>query len=165
VLVPLQLHDRGWGAIGIGALFVATTAVETVLNPFLGRLTDRHGRLRPVRAALLASVAVSVALAWATEPALIAPLVLASGLAYGAFYTPGLALISHGAERAGLAQGLAFGVMNACWGVGALIGPAAGGALAAAAGDSVPYLLLAGLCLATYLVTRAGELEPVGDLP
>lgn len=165
VLVPLQLHDRGWGAIGIGALFIATTALETVLNPILGRLTDRHGRLRPIRAALIGSVAVSVALAWATAPAVIALLVLASGIAYGAFYTPGLALISHGAERAGLAQGLAFGVMNACWGVGALVGPAAGGALAGVAGDSVPYLILAGLCVATYLGTRTGELEPVGDLP
>jgi MFS family permease len=165
VLVPLQLHDRGWGAIAIGSLFIATTALETVLNPFLGRMTDRHGRLRPVRIALIGSVAVSIAFAWATEPGLIVLLVLAAGITYGAFYTPGLALISHGAERAGLAQGLAFGVMNACWGVGALIGPAAGGALADAAGDSVPYLVLAGLCLATYLATRARNLEPVGDLP
>src|ERR671934_2026523 len=51
VLVPLQLHAHGWRAIGIGALFIATTALETVLNPILGRLTDRHGRLRPIRAA------------------------------------------------------------------------------------------------------------------
>src|SRR5256885_13219034 len=104
---------------------------------------------RSVRAALIGSIIVSVALAGATQPALVAPLVLAAGIAYGAFYTPGLALISRGAERAGLAQGLAFGLMNACWGVGALVGPAAGGALADAAGDSVPYLLLACVCLAT----------------
>jgi MFS family permease len=165
VLVPLQLHDRGWGAIAIGSLFIATTALETVLNPILGRMTDRHGRLRPVRAALIGSVGVSIAFAWATQPGLIVPLVLAAGITYGAFYTPGLALISHGAERAGLAQGLAFGVMNACWGAGALVGPAAGGVLAGAAGDSVPYLVLAALCLATYLATRARGLEPVGDLP
>jgi MFS family permease len=165
VLVPLQLNRHGWGAIAIGALFVATTALETVLNPMLGRLTDRYGRLRPVRAALIASVAVSLALAAATQPALIAPLVLAAGIAYGAFYTPALTLISHGAERAGVAQGLAFGLMNACWGIGALIGPAVGGALAGAAGDSVPYLLLAGICLGTYVATRARHVEPVGDLP
>ena len=165
VLVPLELSRHGWGTIAIGALFLATTALETVLNPLLGRLTDRHGRMRPVRAALLGSIAVSVALAWATQPALIAPLVLAAGIAYGAFYTPGLALISHGAELAGVAQGLAFGLMNACWGLGALIGPAAGGALAGAAGDSVPYLLLAGVCLATYVATRVRYAEPVGDLP
>jgi MFS family permease len=165
VLVPLELNSHGWGTIAIGALFVVTTAVETVLNPLLGRLTDRHGWMQPVRAALVGSIVVSVALAWATQPALIAALVVASGIAYGAFYTPGLALISHGAEVAGVAQGLAFGVMNACWGVGALIGPAAGGALAGAAGDSVPYLILAGICLATLLATRVAYAEPVSDLP
>ena len=165
VLVPLELSRHGWGTIAIGALFLATTALETVLNPLLGRLTDRHGRMRPVRAALLGSIVVSVALAWTTHPALIAPLVLAAGVAYGAFYTPGLALISHGAELAGVSQGLAFGLMNACWGLGALVGPAAGGALAGAAGDSIPYLLLAGVCLATYVATRVRYAEPVGDLP
>jgi MFS family permease len=165
VLVPLDLNRHGWGSVAIGALFVVTTAVETVLNPLLGRLTDRQGWLRPVRAALVGSIVVSVALAWATQPALIAALVVASGVAYGAFYTPGLALISHGAELAGVAQGLAFGVMNACWGFGALIGPAAGGALAGAAGDSVPYLILAGICLATLLATRVAYAEPVSDLP
>jgi MFS family permease len=165
VLVPLRLSEHGWGTIAIGALFLATTGLETILNPMLGRLTDRHGRMRPVRAALIGSIIVSVALAGATQPALIAPLVLASGIAYGAFYTPGLALISHGAEQAGVAQGLAFGLMNACWGIGALIGPAAGGALAGAAGDSAAYLILAGICLATWVATRARSAEPVGDLP
>ncbi len=165
VLVPLQLNGQGWGTIAIGALFVATTAVETVLNPLLGRLTDRQGLMRPVRAALVGSIVGSIALAWARQPALIALLVVASGIAYGSFYTPGMALISHGAEAAGLAQGLAFGLMNACWGVGALIGPAAGGALAGAAGDTIPYLILAGLCLATWAATRVGYAEPVGDLP
>ena len=165
VLVPLQLHAHGWGAIAIGALFIAAAAVETALNPMLGRVADRFGPLRPARGALLGSIAVSAALAAATNPAAIAPLVLAASIAYGAFYTPGLALISSGAEHSGLAQGLAFGLTNICWAVGALVGPAAGGALASAGGDSIPYLALAGLCIATYLATRARGLEPVGDLP
>jgi MFS family permease len=165
VLVPLQLSRHGWGTVAIGALFLAGTAIETVLNPLLGRVIDRHGRLRPLRAALVASIAVSVALAWTRQPASIVPLVIASGIAYGAFYTPAITLISHGAELAGVAQGLAFGLMNAGWGVGALIGPAVGGALAGAAGDSVPYLILAGICFATYLATRTGRVEPVGQLP
>src|SRR5439155_144727 len=138
VLVPLRLSEHGWGTIAIGALFLATTGLETILNPMLGRLTDRHGRMRPVRAALIGSIIVSVALAGATQPALIAPLVLASGIAYGAFYTPGPALISHGAEQAGVAQGLAFGLMNACWGIGALIGPASGRARSATATRARP---------------------------
>jgi MFS family permease len=90
----------------------------------------------------------------------IVVLVLGAGLAYGSFYTPALAIISDGAERLGIAQGLAFGVMNACWAVGALIGPAAGGALADATGDAVPYLLMAAICLAT-LVAAQRRLAPV----
>jgi MFS family permease len=154
VLVPLDLHDHGWGALGIGAVFVATTAVEVVLNPLLGRFTDRRGRLQPLRAALLASAAVSVGLALAHAPAVIVPLVLAAGVAYGAFYTPGMALLSDAAERQGAAQALAFGVMNAGWAVGAIVGPALGGALAAVGGDALPYLVMAAVCLGTYVVAR-----------
>jgi MFS family permease len=160
VLVPLKLNDYGWGTVAIGAVFLATTALEAVLNPLLGRFTDRRGRLQPVRAALLASTIVSVGLAWAGRPYLVVPLVLAAGIAYGAFYTPGLALISEGAERAGLAQAIAFALMNAVWGVGATIGPALGGALAAALGDAAPYLLLAALCAATYVASRVNRLAP-----
>jgi MFS family permease len=160
VLVPLQLHRDGWGAAAIGAVFVATTAVEVVLNPLLGRLTDRRGRLQPLRAALLGSAVVSVGLAWASRPALIVVLVLAAGVAYGAFYTPGLALLSEAAERRGAAQALAFGLMNAGWAVGAIIGPAAGGGLAAVAGDATPYLLMAAVCAATYVVTRVRLTAP-----
>src|SRR5919204_2552186 len=145
VLVPLRLDDYGWGAVAIGALFLGVTALEAVLNPLLGRFTDRRGLLLPVRVALVASTVVSLALAWAGRPAVLVPFVVAAGLAYGAFYTPGLAIVSHAAEELGLAQGLAFGMMNACWAVGAIVGPAAGGALSGAAGDEGPYLLTARL--------------------
>jgi MFS family permease len=154
VLVPLDLHDDGWGAVGIGAVFVATTAIEVVLNPLLGRFSDRRGRLQPLRAALLASAAVSAGLALADAPAMIVPLVLAAGVAYGAFYTPGMALLSEAAERQGAAQAFAFGVMNAGWAVGAIAGPALGGALAALGGDAVPYFLMAAVCAVTYVATR-----------
>ena len=47
--------------------------------------------------------------------------------AYGILFTPAFALIADGAERASLPQGMAFGLMNAAWASGALVGPAAGG--------------------------------------
>ena len=46
VLVPLALDKRGFTAAAIGAVWVATTAVEVVINPWLGRATDRVGPLR-----------------------------------------------------------------------------------------------------------------------
>jgi MFS family permease len=154
VLVPLKLHANGWSGAAIGALFFVTAAIETAWNPLLGHLSDVRGRLFPLRFALIGSIAVSLALAWADSSALIALLVVLAGMAYGTFYTPGMALVSDGAERAGIAQGLAFGVMNLAWASGAAIGPAAGGALADSAGDVLPYVLLAGICLATLAYSQ-----------
>jgi MFS family permease len=155
VLAPLQLHARGWGGIAIGGVFLAAAAVETALNPLLGRFTDRRGRMLPIRLALFGSIAVSLALAGASAAALVAALVLVAGVVYGAFFTPGMALVSDSADRSGIAQGLVFGVMNGAWAMGNVVGPAAGGALAQSAGDSFAYVLLAVLCLATLAVVGA----------
>jgi MFS family permease len=154
VLVPLKLHRHGWGGAAIAALFFATAAVEAVLNPLLGRFTDWRGRILPIRLALAGSIAVSVALAWTQASAYLAALVFAAGIAYGAFYTPGIALVSESAEHRGIALGLMFGVMNGAWAAGNAIGPAAGGALGEAAGDRLPYLILAGICVATLGAAR-----------
>ena len=152
VIAPLHLHARGWGGVAIGGVFLVAAALETALNPLLGRFTDRHGRTLPVRLALLGSIGVSFALAAASAPWLVAALLLVASVVYGAFFTPGMALISDTAERNGIAQGLVFGLMNAAWAVGNVIGPAAGGALAESAGDALSYLLLAAICLATLAV-------------
>ena len=149
VLVPLALSRRGFGAVAIGAVFLSSAALETVLNPLLGRATDRHGLTLPIRFALLGSIAVSLALAATEWPPVLVALVLAAGLTFGAFYAPGLTFLSHAAEEVGLAQTLAFGLMNASWAVGNAVGPAAGGALANATSDAVPYLVGAGILVLT----------------
>lgn len=159
VLIPLRLDGLGWGAVQIGAVFVTAAALEAVLAPLLGRLSDRRGRLLPVRVGLVGSACASLALAWAGRAGLIVPLVFLAGLAYSTFYAPSMALISDGAERAGLAQGLAFGLMNAFWAIGNAAGPAAGGALADAAGDALPFVLLAAICLVTLVLVRPRRVQ------
>ena len=52
-----------------------------------------------------------------------------------------MSLTSHRAEAVGLAQGLAFGIMNSAWALGELVGPTLGGVLAEAFGDAAPYLV------------------------
>jgi len=153
VLTPLALDDAGWSTFEIAGVFFAAGLAEVVLNPLLGRMTDRVGRLLPIRIALLASVVVAFSLAASSEAALIALLVCAAGISFGSLYTPGMSLTSHRAEAAGLAQGLAFGVMNTGWALGELIGPSAGGALADARGDAAPYAVGAVLCAVTFMAT------------
>ena len=162
VLVPLTLDSAGWSTIAIAAVFLATGLFEAVLNPFVGRTSDRIGRLLPLRAALAASVAVALGLAFASTPALIALLVCAAGISFGAFYTPGMALASHRADVAALAQGFAFGLMNTAWALGEMTGPILGGGLADAFGDGVPYALGAAACACTLLATMRPSLRKVG---
>jgi MFS family permease len=153
VLVPLKLHAHGWGGVAIGAVFLVTAGVETVLNPLLGQFTDRRGRMLPVRLALVGSIAVSLAFAVADAAPLVAGLVVIAGIAYGGFYTPGMTILTDAAERRGIAAALAFGAMNGAWAAGNVVGPALGGWLAQLEGDALPYLLLAALCLATLAAT------------
>jgi len=163
VLAPLALDDAGWSTLGIAGVFFVAGLVEVAINPVLGRASDRIGRLLPIRIALVGSVVVAIALAASSEPVVIALLVGAAAITFGALYTPGMALTSHRAETTGLAQGLAFGIMNTAWAVGALLGPSVGGALAELQGDPAPYLVGAALCGLTLLATQlvaAPEVRP-----
>ena len=152
VLVPLRLDDGGFTPLAIGAVFLVAGLVESAVNPVLGRISDRRGRLLPVRAALAGSVAVAAAFAVAHDPWAVAALAMLAAVAFGGFYTPGMALVSDRSEQAGLTQALGFGIMNTAWALGNMTGPAIAGTVADATGDAVPYLLAACLCAATLAV-------------
>lgn len=153
VLVPLRLDAGGYGALAIGIVFFASGLLEVVVNPLLGRFSDRRGRLLPIRVALAASLGVTIAYAAVSDPVVVIALTAVAAVSFGGFYTPGMALVSDRAETIGLSQGLGFGIMNTAWAAGNMTGPSAGGALAEAAGDWLPYGLAAVLCLVTLLAT------------
>jgi MFS family permease len=153
VLVPLQLDDGGFTPFAIGAVFLFAGLLETVVNPLLGRFSDRRGRMLPIRIALAASVLVAIAFAGLRGPYAVSALAILAAITFGAFYTPGMALVSDRAEVAGLSQAIGFGIMNTAWALGNMSGPALAGTVADAAGDGVPYLVAAALCLVTLLAT------------
>jgi MFS family permease len=151
VLAPLRLNRLGVAAAVIGATFLAAAAIEAGIAPLAGRLSDRRGALLPIRLALAGAVTVSLVVPLLpSAPALVA--VLIAGMpCYGTLFTPATALLSAGADRIGLNQGLAFGMANLAWASGQAVAAAASGALAQATSDFVPYALLA----TTLLVTLA----------
>ena len=157
VLVPLDLDGAGWSAAGIAAAFIGAAAIEMVVAPLWGRFSDRRGRLLPLRIALAGGVAATAGLALASRPALIVALLVATAVTFGAFWAPAIALLADGAERIGLAQGLAFGLLNAAWGAGNSVGPPLGGALADVAGDALPYGLMALACALTLVAITRGR--------
>jgi len=157
VLAPLRLSRLGVSAVLIGATFLASAAIEAGLSPMAGRLSDRRGELVPVRLSLAAGVVVSL-LAPVLAPAPVLIPVLIVGLpAFGTLFAPATSLLSFGAERLGLNQGLAFGLGNLAWAAGQAGGASAGGAIAQATSDFVPYALLAGTCLVTLIAVWPGR--------
>ena len=160
VVAPLRLDELGFGALGISAAFLVSAGVEAAMNPFLGRWSDQYGRLAPVRAGLVAAIALSVVLPWVDLRWPYLLLVIGAGIAYGVNWVPGTALLSDGTERLGLDQGLGFALLNVAWAPANVFGAALGGLLAEAVGDAGAYLLAAFLCLVTLAAAQRAVLDP-----
>ena len=156
VLVPLQLRRRWVHAVRDRRGLPGRRPPRDRLQPVPGPLLHRRGRLLPIRLALGASVVVAIAFAVLRGPYAVALLAVLAAIAFGAFYTPGMALVSDRAEAAGLSQALGFGIMNTAW--------AFGHERRSARRHESPTrratrsdLLAAGLCLVTLLATETVE--------
>lgn len=157
VLAPLHLSAAGWGAAAIGAVFLVAAGLETVQAPFAGRLSDRRGPLFPTRISFAGGAVFSLALASGARPLAYVPLVVVAAGFFGIQLTTGFAFLAEGAEKVGLPQGMAFGLMNVAWATGAVAGPAAGGAIAGATGDWVPFVIAATLCAGAFATLPRGR--------
>ncbi len=155
VLAPLRLSHLGATGLVIGATFLASAAIESALSPLAGRMSDRRGALAPVRLSLVAAVVLSLlAPLLSPAPALVCLLIVGMP-AFGTLFAPATALLSLGADRLQLNQGIIFGISNLAWASGQGVAAAAGGAVAQATSDFVPYAILAATCLATLMALRA----------
>jgi hypothetical protein len=88
----------------------------------------------------------------------------------GIVWVPSMGLLSGGAEGIGLEQGFAFAFFNLAWAAGFSVGAIAGGGLAEATADAVPYGLVAALYAASAAVVllarpRAAALLPSRSAP
>ena len=155
VLGPLRMDELGAGTAAIAAAFLGAAALKATAAPLMGRLSDRRGRLVPsVIGVATGGVAMAV-LPWPGSAWALGALIVLAGPAIGILYTPAMAMLSDSAERFGVAQGFAFGFVNLAWAAGQTVGDAGSAKLADTAGDSVPYLILAGACAVTFGVPRA----------
>jgi MFS family permease len=157
VLAPLRLGRLGAGAAGIGATFLIAAGVEAVISPVVGRLSDRRGRMLPLRMGLASA---AVALLFFTVPQtalLLAVVIVLETVALGTFWAPAMAMLSDAADSHGMSQAYALALVNFAWAAGQIAGAGGGGSLAKAAGDAVPFAIAAFLCALTLgLLTLAG---------
>ena len=149
VLGPLRLHRFGAEAVVIGATFLAAFAVEAAIAPAVGAISDRRGRLVPVRVGLATGAVALLCFTLPGSIVMLAIVIVLTTAALGTFWAPAMAMLSDVAETTGLDQALAGGLTNLAWAGGQILGSAAGGAAAKAAGDALPTVVAAGLCAVT----------------
>ncbi|MGH9303970.1 MAG: MFS transporter [Acidimicrobiales bacterium] len=152
VLAPLRLSHLGASAVVIGAAFLGAAALEAGLAPLAGRLADLRGRALPAQLCVASAIVVSVLLPFVVPDAALVALLVVGLPAFGVLFVPAAAMVSDGARRQDLHQGLGFGLSNLAWAGGQVIAAAGSGALAQATADVVPYGVLAAVCAATLLM-------------
>ncbi|HTU86588.1 MAG TPA: MFS transporter [Solirubrobacteraceae bacterium] len=163
VLGPLRLGRLGAGAAGIGATFLVAAAVEAAVSPLVGRLSDRRGRMLPLRTGLGAATVALLLFTLPQTAPLLAVVIALEYVALGTFWAPAMAMLSDAADSHGMSQGYALALINFAWAAGQIAGAAGGGAIAKAAGDGLPFALAAALCavtLAGLLVRPAATPAP-----
>jgi MFS family permease len=150
VLVPLRLSHLGYSGAAIGAVFLCTAALESGNNILVGRLSDSRGTTLPILAGLAGSAIFAAVLPWPSQALVLALVVVLASLAFGAFFTPALTLLTNVSEARGLDYGYAFALVNLAWAPGETLGAAGGGGRAHATAAAVPYLALSVICIASF---------------
>ena len=149
VLAPLRLSALGASAAGIGATFLIAAGLEALISPAVGDVSDRRGRMFPLRIGLAAAAVVLLCFTISETVLVVAGVVVLAAVALGSFWAPAMAMLSDAAESRGIGLGYAMALINLAWAAGQIIGAAGGGALAKATGDGVPFAISAALCAAT----------------
>jgi MFS family permease len=149
VLGPLRLDELGFGGLAIGATWLVAAGLEALFAPLVGRVSDRRGRIAPLAFGLAGAAIVVTAIPWLPRAPLLSLFIVLNAVTVGALWAPAMSLLSDRAEALGLEHAYAFALVSLAWAPGAFVGPAAGGALAQATADVVPYTLLAIACVLT----------------
>jgi MFS family permease len=163
VLLPLQLAALGAAGGVIAGVFLAGAALEAGIAPLSGRYADRHGWVGPARAGLVAIAAMALVASLPDSVALLGLVGVVAAPAVGVLWVPGLLLLGHGSDAAGLDHSYAYAVMNLLWAGSQAVGSAGGGALAEATTDFVPYAIVAGIALATLATLTPRTRQPTAS--
>jgi MFS family permease len=162
VLLPLRINALGGGHALIAIGFIGGAAIESVLAPLAGRLSDRVGRRAPYVLGMAICAVSMVAFAIAGSLATVILALLLTSLGSGFCFAPAMTLISDAAEASGLHQGYAVAVTNMAWAAAQVLGGVAGAALAGVTGDAAPSIAIAVLLVLTILYAfRSLGAEPL----
>jgi MFS family permease len=165
VLVPLRIDSLGGGHGVIAGGFIAGAALEAMLAPMAGRISDRIGRRTPYVTGLTICAVAMIAIAVAQSLGGVLAALIVTSLGAGLCFAPALTLLSDIAEATSLHQGFAAGLSNMAWASGQVVGGIGGGVVASLTGNAVPSIAIAVLLLVTVAYAFRTLASPVTPRP
>lgn len=152
VLVPLRLDELGASGVTIGAVFLISAAIEAVISPAIGTLSDRRGRMSLIRAGLAVAIAIPFLLAAPGSVVVLGAMTVVAVLGLALMWTPSMALLSDRAESVGLDLAFGAALVNLAWAGGQVLGGSAGPGLAEATSDTLAYAAVAAMFALTLAI-------------
>jgi MFS family permease len=143
LLVPLRLHDLGYGAARIGFAFSAASIVFLTSSAVTSARAERWATVR-VATTWMAAFGVSVLIAVIGVGAIpTISFLLAAALTTGVLIAITYPLGATGATKGGFSVAVVGALINIVWAASGLFGPIVGGAVAQAIGDRLWFVGLA----------------------
>jgi predicted MFS family arabinose efflux permease len=151
-LTPLLVVRLHGGPAIIAWILAGGYLLGASLNVFLGRLTDRFGRLAPTVISLVIAAPMLPVLPLFNQ---LAPLVITSvvmGAVVSGLWTPTAAMVTDGADPGASGHAVGVALMNAAWAAGGASGAVFMAWLADTSGFVLPFVLAGALFVASAVV-------------
>jgi MFS family permease len=158
-LVPLLVAHRSGSAGVIAAILAVSYLLAALMNVFIGRISDRFGRLLPTFVGMAIAAALVPVMPFLAQLYVLFVVSVAASSMLTAMWTPTAAMVADGAEGTATGQAVGVATMNAAWAAGGATGPVLAAWLADAAGFPLPFALAGALCAASAVVVLLAYLR------
>ncbi len=152
----------------IGAALMVGAALGAIAGPLVGRRADRLDPMRVGVVAAIALVALPTALIFKLSDHAQLAVLIAVAPAFTVLSTAMYPLSTRGADARGVSHGVVNGVISVTWASAFAIGSLASGILADGHGDTITYVVVAGVCaslLAALVLVSRGGIGPAAAGP
>jgi len=150
VFLPVYLNEQlGFKPLSIGLLFTVQIGVATLAKPWMGRLSDRYGRVPTITIGLLLGAVSITMITWSDNYLIMAVLIGLFGLGLAAVTASSAALVADLAKDS--SYGGALGILSSVMDIGHSTGPMAGGMLIAAHNYKTTFGVIGGILAFTSL--------------
>jgi MFS family permease len=150
VFLPIYLSEQvGFKPLSIGLLFTVQIVVATLAKPWMGRLSDRYGRVPTIIIGLLLGAVSITMITWSNNYMVMALLIGLFGLGLATVTASSAALVADLAKDS--SYGGALGILSSVMDIGHSTGPMAGGLLIAAHSYKTTFGIIGGILAFTSI--------------